>query len=90
VLQLEVFVGKFLAVYALAPRAIEIRKITALNHKILNDAMKYAAAVSVKILQHASDRTNCVQYPKPFSPVQSARKFSAVCRNQIQVLPLKA
>ncbi len=84
-LQFEVFVSELLAVNALAARAVEPREISALDHEVFYDAMKYAAAVAARALSLLSGGHSAA-HPKPFSPVQSARKFSAVygCRTRMR------
>lgn len=78
VFELEVFVRELLSVYAFAACSIESGKIAALYHEALDHAVKDAAAVAAPASRGASTLANN-SYPKPFSPVQSARKFSAVC-----------
>jgi hypothetical protein len=58
VLQLEVFIREFLAVYALAAGAVEAREITTLNHEALDHTMEDAAAVTAQVLLNVS-RKRC-------------------------------
>jgi hypothetical protein len=54
VFQLEVFVCELFSVYALATRSVESRKITALYHEALDDAVEDAAAVAAAASSRSS------------------------------------
>eukprot|EP00303_Exanthemachrysis_gayraliae_P009057 CAMPEP_0206001816 /NCGR_PEP_ID=MMETSP1464-20131121/2350_1 /ASSEMBLY_ACC=CAM_ASM_001124 /TAXON_ID=119497 /ORGANISM="Exanthemachrysis gayraliae, Strain RCC1523" /LENGTH=302 /DNA_ID=CAMNT_0053375139 /DNA_START=202 /DNA_END=1111 /DNA_ORIENTATION=+ len=66
--ELEVLVGELAAVDGLAARAVALGEVPALAHEARDDAVE-PAALEVDGLP---------DWPTPFSPVQSARKFSAV------------
>ena len=54
VFELEVFVCELFSVYALATRSVESRKITALYHEALDDAVEDAAAVAAAASSRSS------------------------------------
>jgi len=66
VFQLEVFVCELFSVYALATRSVESRKITALYHEALDDAVEDAAAVAAAASSRSSSMVARQCLPEAF------------------------